>query len=468
MELHSTTAIVIGGSMAGLLAARALSDHFDRVTVIERDQLPDEPAYRSGVPQARHLHGLMVRGQRTLDKFFPGFTQDLVEAGAPPVVWGLAGFFFTTGGATQRFDTGITSNIVARVELEYLVRRRVSAIPNVHFLIEADVGGLLTNTDKSVVTGVRIESRADHTIQELFADLVVDASGRSSKTPEWLTELGYSAPDETVIDAHCGYSSRWYEIPDNPTFSDYLIAVQPRTKEKLYRGAGLLRVDAKRWVVTLIGGNRDYPPTEEAAFMEFAKSLPSPAIYDAIKDAKPITPIYGYRRLENRRRHYERLSRRPENFIVMGDAACAFNPIYGQGMTTAAIQAEMLSELLKGYSPKGLNGFADNFQKRLFRLTKNPWLLSITEDLRYPDVEGAKPDLMTRFSQRYFDLVAMAMAQDNTVAKAFYEAMNMLTPPTAMMRPAILLRVLRYHFFGKKPTPESIKMATGEWSVVKP
>ncbi|MBZ0289068.1 MAG: tryptophan 7-halogenase, partial [Anaerolineae bacterium] len=279
---NTTHAIIIGGSIAGLLAARVLSEHFDQITIIERDRLPDEGAYRSGVPQARHLHTLLIRGQRIMDNLFPGFTQDLIDAGAPSAVWGLDNRFYTPAGWTQAFDSGYVSNICSRVELEWLVRRRVYAIQNVQFLTERDVLGLITDERHRVVTGVKVESRVDHSADALYADLVVDASGRSSKTPDWLADLGYQRPAETVINAHNGYATRWYEkpAPAQGTSNPLAIAVQPRPKEGNYRGGSLLEVEDGRWVVTLLGANADYPPTQEAEFMEFARSLPTPAIYN--------------------------------------------------------------------------------------------------------------------------------------------------------------------------------------------
>jgi 2-polyprenyl-6-methoxyphenol hydroxylase-like FAD-dependent oxidoreductase len=433
-------AIVIGGSIAGLLAARALSDHFDRVTVIERDALPDKGDFRAGVPQARHLHTLLVRGQHIMEHLFPGFTQDLMDVGAPTALWGKDNAFYTTGGWTPEFDSGIVGNICGRAELEWLVRRRVYAVQNIAFLTECEVHGLLADQAGTAVSGVVVESRADHSRENLSADLVVDASGRGSQAAEWLSQLGYDAPQETVIDAHCGYATRWYERPAHA--DKVALGIQPRPKEGLYRGGALLEVEGKRWVVTLLGANRDYPPTDEAGFLEFARTLPSPVIYEAIKDAKPISGIRGYQRLENCWRHYERLSRRPENFIVMGDAACALNPIYGQGMSSAALQAEMLGELLRTWRGGGLDGFAAQFQKRLATIMQGPWMISTAEDLRYPDVTGAKPNLVTRLSNRYFDLMALAMPYDKVVTTAFFETMNMLRPPTSTMRPAVALRVL--------------------------
>jgi 2-polyprenyl-6-methoxyphenol hydroxylase-like FAD-dependent oxidoreductase len=438
-------AIVIGGSMAGLLAARVLSDHFNKITIIERDHLPDEAEHRAGVPQARHLHALLAKGQRLLEDFFPGFADDMNATGAPSGEWGESNAVNTTGGWTQRFHSGIFTNLTGRVSLEWIVRRRVGQIPNIRFMQEMDVSGLIATANRTRITGVSVTSRADQSSSNLFADLIVDASGRRSQAPEWLVALGYNAPEETIINAFCGYASRWYKRPANPRFDWKAVAIQPRAKAKLYRGGGFLEVEDGQWVVTILGANKDYPPTDDEGFLNFARSLADPMIYDMIKDAEPISPIYGYRRLENRMRHYERLSRRPENFIVTGDAACAFNPIYGQGMTAAALEAVELDKLLRHFQGSHLTGFAAQFQRKLAKVTSGPWLMATAEDLRYPDVEGDKPGLMTRFIHRYFDLVAYTMPYDNVVTKAFFEAMNLLKSPTAsMMAPNVVFRVLRH------------------------
>jgi 2-polyprenyl-6-methoxyphenol hydroxylase-like FAD-dependent oxidoreductase len=459
--MSKTHAVVIGGSMAGLLAARVLSDHFDEVTILERDRLPEQAEHRAGVPQSHHLHTLLPRGQRVLEELFPGFDADMASTGAPQAVWGLDNAFYTLGGWTGRFDSGITTHTAGRVSVEWLVRRRVAALPNVHILTEVEVDGLLAEHGR--VIGVQMTSRATREQRNLSANFVVEAGGRRSQAPAWLQALGYDAPDETVIDAHCGYASRWYEIPADTAVTDKAIAVQTRFKQELYRGGGLLAVEGNRWVVTLLGANRDYPPTDEAGFLEFARSLATPAIYEAIKDARPISPIYGYRRLENRMRHYERLARRPENFVVMGDAAIALNPIYGQGMTAAGLEALELQKLLRKYHSRQMDGFAAAFQKRLPKVTADAWTMATGEDRRYPDVEGPKPDFITRFSNRYFDWLSMAMPHDNALTIAFFEAMCLLKPAKrAVLHPRVVMSVLWHNLFSreqKAPAPACLTTA---------
>jgi 2-polyprenyl-6-methoxyphenol hydroxylase-like FAD-dependent oxidoreductase len=460
MNSTTTHAIVIGGSIAGLMTARVLSQHFGRVTVVERDALPQGGEYRNGAPQARHLHVLLARGQRIMEQYFPGFEHDIYHTGAPIIQGGLNNLTLTAAGWIRRFDAGVTLSATGRASLEWLVRQRVQALPNVEFITETDVEHLLASEDGSVITGVQLKSRRNRKGDSfaLQGDFVVDASGRRSNTPEWLTELGYAAPETTIVNAHTGYATRWYKLTPETTPDVAMLAIQARPSEGLYRGGGYLVVEGNRLVVTLLGANEDYPPTDEAGFMEFAKSLSTPVLYDLIKTLTPEEPIYAYRGLQNQMRHYEKLARRPENFIVIGDAAVAFNPIYGQGMSSAAMEAELLDKLLKKNSIQNLRGFAAKFQKKQVQLTKGAWLLSTGEDMRFPLVEGQLPGMQERIFHRYTDLMLSSMAYDTVVAHAFYQVLNLLATPMALMRPDIMLRVmwhsLRHRQPEAQPTPQ--------------
>lgn len=471
MTQTSTHAVVIGGSMAGLLAARVLSDHFDRVTIIERDHLPAGPEHRTGVPQGRHLHTLLVSGQRIIERLLPGFTDEMRAHGAQDIHWGRNTNFVSTGGYNPHFDTGIHSNSFARVGLEWLVRQRIAALANVTFLPAHEVEHLLSRDDHAVVTGVRARSRQDKSIHDIPADLVVDASGRTSKAPEWLAELGYEAPAESLVKAHMGYATRWFKRPANPTFDGITFVIQGNPAQGNYRSGGVMQVEDDQWVVTLIGGSADYPPTDEAGFLAFAASLAAPDIYNTIREAEPTSQIYGYRRLENRIRHYEGLARRPENFIVTGDAACAFNPVYGQGMTAAALEAEALDRLLVRLNVRRdlrqLKRLPALFQKRVYQLAQGPWLMNTSEDARYPMVEGMTRSPITRLIHAYFDLVALAMPHDRVVGKRFIEALNLLKPPSALLWPDVVVRVL-WHV-GTKRKQGAVRAedtrVTGEFAV---
>jgi 2-polyprenyl-6-methoxyphenol hydroxylase-like FAD-dependent oxidoreductase len=461
--MPTTQAIVIGGSIAGLLAARVLSEYFDQVTIIERDSLPADDAYRPGTPQARHLHTMLIRGEQILCRLFPGFEVDLQRAGAIQARWGLDNRFCTTGGWTPHFDSGYRSFILSRARLEVLVRARVSGLPQVRFLTETDVTGLLASPDKRQVTGVSIRSRVSQAEDQLPAQLVVDASGRNSKASLWLTRLGYPAPEETLIDAHCGYATRWYKRPDHVPMS--VLGVQARPAAGLMRGGGLMPVEDQQVVVTLLGGAGDYPPTDEAGFNAYAQSLADPALYEAIQQLTPISPITGYRRLQNRRLHYERLTRQPEHFLVMGDAAAALNPIYGQGMTKAAMEAEVLQSLLRERDVTNLAGLAARFQRKQASVMKGAWMMATGEDMRFPGVEGSKPWLGDRIGHAYMDWVAQAMPSSPLVTKHFFEVMTLLRPAVSMMRPATLVRVIWHNLrvIGRgrnTPTLQPVKVTT--------
>ena len=450
MPLQPTSAIVIGGSITGLLSARVLSDYYDSVTVIERDSLPNDAEYRNGTPQAHHLHTLLAEGQELLKKFFPNIEQDFEEYGAPYLRWGMDTATRLSTGWIDRFDTGIRSHVLSRVTLEWIIRQRVYAIPNVTFMTQQQVNHLVASADQSTITGVHITSRKDQSEQNLTADLIVDASGRGSKTPKWLQDLGYAAPQETIINSYLGYATRWYLLPEDASYSWTTILIQTIPKQGLNRGAGVFIVEGNRLVVTLAGANKDYPPTDdEEKFLDFAKSLASPIVYDIIKDLTPISPIYGYRRTENQFRHYEKLARMPQGFIVLGDAACGFNPIYGQGMTTAAIEAVELDQLLQQTDVRHLGDFSHQFQKQVAKAVNGAWLMATSEDLRYPETEGPTPSIIDRATHRYMDMMLEVMPHDPILCTAFIKTMNLSTHPTSLFHPKYVFRVLQHKIIDK-------------------
>ena len=437
-------ALVIGGSMAGLFAARVLSEHFERVTILERDRFPDGPKFRKGVPQSRHLHGFMIRGRRISDRLFPGLSEELEEAGAVPLDSANDFEWLTPAGFAPRFSSGLPLLMSSRDLLEWTVRKRVAALPQVTFLEKTDVTGLLPTPNGEGVAAVKLRSRkakgAARGQELLRADLVVDASGRNSNASKWLKALGYTPPEETYINSHLGYASRVYRRPERFE-QDWKGLNAQATPPEVTCGGVLLPLEGDRWMVTLSGLGGDHPPTDEAGFMDFARSLRTPLLYEAIRDAEPLSAISGYRDTENRRRHYEKLSRQPNNFLVTGDAACAFNPVYAQGMTTAALGAEVLEECL--CESHALTGLSKRFQKRLAKATAGSWLLATGEDFRVRDVEGGKASFATRLTHRYMDQVLALSLRDIGVRRTFLEVFHMLKPPTALFGPSVVAKVLR-------------------------
>ena len=376
--MASNSAIVIGGSITGLIAARVLTDYFEQVTIIERDRFPEKPEFRQGVPQSLQVHALLTKGKEILEQLFPGLTSELIENGATETDAVADWRYLFADGWAPSFRSGITIPTCSRNLLENVIRKRLSNYHNLEFLEAHQVSGLLVSIDRQTITGVTVKSQQNQEF-ELSAQLVVDASGRNSQTPKWLESLGYPKPQETVINSFLGYASRWYQKP--PEFVAPWKGVTLMTKpQDCKRGGVLYPVENQTWIVTLAGIGKDYPPTDEDGFLEFARSLRSSEIYEAIKSAQPISPIYGYRRTENRLRHYEKLDKFPENFVVMGDAVCSFNPVYGQGMTVAALAGLTLTNCLKqqklNQTNPNLLGLSRQFQKQLAQINETPWLVA--------------------------------------------------------------------------------------------
>ncbi len=310
------------------------------------------------------------------------------------------------------------------------------------------------------MTGVQVAEPRSKEAYPLHADLVVDASGRESHAPEWLQSLGYQQVEETEVNSFTGYATRRYRLrPDSHRDWKFLL-VFPRSP-KDHRAGLLLREEGDTWVATLAGLGRDYPPTDETGFLQFARSLMTPLFYEAIQDAEPLTPIYGYQQTSNRWRHYEKFSRWPERFVIVGDAVCAFNPVYAQGMTVSAMSAELLDEMLRAQrkrDPNGdLTGFAKRFQQRLAKVNQTPWLLATGADWFYPETEGTKPTRLDRLMQRYVIQVLRAMPQSADVGLTWVEVQHLLTPPAALFRPGIVAQVLRQTLSPRRAMP-----ATGD------
>ena len=445
-------AIVIGASISGLLAARVLGDYFDRVTVLERDQLPDQAEIRSGVPQAHHLHVLLRRGQISLNRFFPKFEESLDDAGVPAMRWMQDTCVLGQKGWLPQTDLGFATRNCSRSLLEWLIRGRLTAYSNVCFQDNCQIDRLISDVSRSRITGVEVTYRhgagesAGQT-DTLHADFVVDASGRTSRTPEWLEALGYSKPDETLVDSFLGYSSRVYaSLRSLVDWKGCNIVARP---PEMRRNGVISLLEGGRWMVTLSGYNRDYPPTDEAAFLEFARSLPSPLVYDVINNGEPLTPIYGYRRTANRLRHYEYMAHWPEGFAVMGDAACCFNPVYGQGMTISALGAETLDSCLRVGSD--LIDIGQRFQKQLAKTNAMPWLLATGADFQFPKTEGRRPPKSSQLAQHYLNHLQQIMVEDTEAAKSFVEVMNLLKPPVSLFRPRLFVPTVKNMLSGRKP-----------------
>jgi 2-polyprenyl-6-methoxyphenol hydroxylase-like FAD-dependent oxidoreductase len=446
-------AVVIGAGMGGLAAAQALSRHFERVTLIERDDLPSRPTQRSGVPQGRHVHVLQPGGLAALERLLPGFGAELVASGAVRVMAPRDVCWLSAAGWMRPFDHEPRMLLSATRELiEWVTRRLVADTPQVIVRSGLEVTGLIVaepaegGADDRRLRGIEVRPRgatSSEPTESILADLVVDASGRRSHAPDWLAAAGYDRPAESTVDADLAYATRIYRRSgDDDTGGWKAVFLQARPPHTR-RMAVLFPIEGDRWMLTLAGTNGDVPPTDEDGFLEFAQGLRAPTIADAIDRLEPLTPIVGYRRTENRRRHYESLPM-PDGFVVVGDAACAFNPVYGQGMSAAALTAEALDRCLGDHLARydSVAGVSARAQKAVAKANAGAWMVATGEDLRYPETRGGNVGVPDRLIRRYLDRVVAAAAVDPVVNAAFFDVVGLLAEPTSLMRPALMARVL--------------------------
>jgi len=434
-------AIVIGAGMGGLFQAKVLAESCSKITVLERDKLSNDLAARRGVPQANHNHVLVLGGYRAAVEIFPGLDQSLVANGALAVDWYRDLKMYRNDGWRPRYVSGaagITSN---RVTLEKTVRAELSKT-QVEIIDDCEVQGLLHDAKQNRITGVAYSKNNES--HELACELVVDTSGRNGGSRNWLSALDYPPPWETRVDPLCSYSTRWYSqlSPSQRDWKLFKVAVN----QDYGRVASIVQTQVDEWVVTLQGFLGDYPPADEAGFLEFARSLPVSDVYDAIKHAVPKSPIFPYRRMHNVWKHYERARKWPENYIVAGDANCILNPAYGLGMATAIKSAQLTGAVLRKDGLKA--GFSRHYQKCLAKTLVAPWLITTEEPLWYRSdflpFGGFAYDLQTK----YYKLISKAANRDEKIWDILQEVLQLARPARDLLRPSILARALKHaHVF---------------------
>jgi 2-polyprenyl-6-methoxyphenol hydroxylase-like FAD-dependent oxidoreductase len=438
-------AMVLGGSMAGLLAATVLAEAFAEVVIVDRDKLLGVTTARRGVPQGRHVHGLLARGQQILDELFPGFAAEAIDSGIPTADLGELRWFFN-GLRLRPASTGLVCVSADRPVLESHVRARVAALPNVSFAEEYDIIGLATEPSGRRVTGARVQRRGAGNAEEtLKADLVIDATGRGSRTPAWLETLGYARPAEERIKIDLTYTSRHYRLPDESILNGDM-SINPVSTPSHHRGAFFSRVQDGRSILSLTGVLGDAAPTDPDGFLDWVRSLPVPDVYEVIKDAEPLDDPVSFHYPASVRRRYDQLEEFPEGLLVLGDGACSFNPVYGQGMTVAAQEALVL----RGHMRQGMLEPLV-FLKDIAGVIEVPWQISAGGDLAFPEVEGPRPPEV-QMMNAYMALLQSAATRDDMVTRTFMRVAGLVDPPTELMSPETIYRVLKN---GTPPRPGS-------------
>jgi 2-polyprenyl-6-methoxyphenol hydroxylase-like FAD-dependent oxidoreductase len=437
-------AIVIGGSIAGLLTARVLCRHFEHVTIIERDTLSDNSEGRKGVPQGDHVHVIFSGGMRVIDRLFPGFSDELAANGSVVCDFARELCWYHAGVWKARPESGLTSFWQTRPFLESNLRQRLKRDTDVRIQSHRTVVGLLSDPTQSRITGVEIRSGVgDGVIEHLEADLVIDASGRGSQTPKWLESLGYQKPIETTVEVNISYASRDYE-PSHDDSRDWRVMAVYGTPPGSTRTGYIFPIEGGRWRVSQVGFLNDSPPDDDQGYLKFAQSLERPDFHAAIKDAKPLTPIFTFKFPADKWRRYDRLSRFPAGLLVIGDAISTFNPVYGQGMSASALEVDEL-RLLLASCPIG-KGVPDdlyrNFFRRATKVIEIPWMLATQSDFLYPQSRGKRLPHTNALNWYLIRVLRLCCGSDR-ITKLFYEVLHFNRKPTALFHPSILWEVFK-------------------------
>jgi 2-polyprenyl-6-methoxyphenol hydroxylase-like FAD-dependent oxidoreductase len=427
-------AVVLGGSMAGLCAARVLADAFDRVTVIERDRLPEGPAARRGVPQANHLHALLEAGRSSLEDLFSGFGEELFSAGGLLIDATQNIRFYAQGGFLAGGERRNSAYSATRPLLECVVRRLLTEVEDVEIRSNCRFTEYRYDEQEGRVTGVQIDA-PDGADGSLDAELVVDATGRTSRTPKWLEEQGYPTPEVDEVEINVSYSTILLDRPENDR-RGFLVYPSPDRR----RTGAVFPVEDGQWLMTLVGIHDEVPPTDRKGFETYADELPIPQFGELLA-SHPMTSekIAHYPFPANLRRRYEGLRRFPRNLVVIGDAIASFNPIYAQGMSVAALEAVQLHHTL---ASGDLERVGPRFFDRITHTVDAAWNLAVGSDHQFPQTVGPKPS-GTDIVNRYVARLQRKAQNDSKLFDVFMQVQGMEIPPSALMQPRVLWRVLK-------------------------
>lgn len=427
-------AVVLGGSIAGLLAARVLADHAGQVVVVERDDLPDSPRTRRGVPQGRQLHGLLARGLDEMEALFPGLTDELVASGAEAADPGVDLHWYVDGRRKPAAPVGV-GVACSRPFLEWHLRRRLLARPTVSIL-RGRAEGLTVTAGR--VDGVEVADADDAgDTGRVASDLVVDCTGGATRLGSWLAAAGYEAPPERRITVDLGYATRFYRRGPDDRLDGALGILSLTQDVGRARGGGAFAIEGGRWMVTVGGYHDDRPTADPAEFTARVASEPVAALGRLVTDGEPLGDVATHRFPASVRRDFHRLARLPGGVVAAGDAVARFNPIYGQGMTSAALHAATLGRYLaSGADP---HEPAARYFRDLRRAVDSVWRVSANEDFRLPHVTGDRPAGLW-FAHRVSSIYTRATLRDAAMHRLFLLVLNFQAGPETLMRPDNLAR----------------------------
>jgi 2-polyprenyl-6-methoxyphenol hydroxylase-like FAD-dependent oxidoreductase len=434
-------AVVIGAGMGGLAAAGALAQYFERVDILERDQLTASIGSRSGTPQDRHPHGLLAGGLRAREQIFPGFKRDLAAAGAVPVAVAQDMQFERPDvGVLPKRDFGISLLCATRPLIELVLRRRAEAVANITLRPASRVTRIVPTIQGAGVRGVQFVNGSERS-ETLDTELVVDASGSGAPTLTLLDVLGWGRPQTTEIGVDISYATAVVDILSTATADWKLVLTQPDPPHVALH-AVLVPTEDGRWIIAIADHSATAWIETWDAFLEASRSLITTTVYNALRYAHPPDGIRHYRFPVSTWKHFERLPRLPRGVLPVADALCRFNPIHGQGMSSAAKQACLLADVLYRAvaDPDPIAALQARFMAEIASVLETPWTMSTSADLAFPQTRGERPDNFAEARQVEAALFRAAMA-DPVVHHALMEVAQLLQPHYRLREPDIMRRI---------------------------
>lgn len=444
-----TRAVVLGGSIAGLFAARVLADAYDEVQIVDRDKLVGTKTPRKHCPQTYQANGLLARGVQIMEELFPGIVDEMVANGIPKGDLSGSCRWYAQGYRLKQRHADLATMGILRPELEWYIRERVQLLPNVTFVEETDILGITATADNSRITGARVQARGEKVDRVIEADLVVDATGRGSRTPVWLEQLGYERPYEERKKIDLAYVTQHYKLRPGCDPFEGDVAINQIAHVGNPRGAVFFKTGQGKLELTTYGLLGDHPPTDQDALYRWVKSLGAKDVYQTLRYADVVDEPVPFKFPTTLRRHYHTLKRLPEGLLVTGDAITCFNPVYAGGMTIAALSAiTMRSHLHSGAQPVPQDYFQDLFNDAI----TPQWEMTNMVDLSFPGVPGDRP-LSLRIGQFFMKKMQIAATRDSKVTAAYFTAAGQVVKPSTLQKPAMLLRILFKSLLG--PTKAS-------------
>jgi 2-polyprenyl-6-methoxyphenol hydroxylase-like FAD-dependent oxidoreductase len=433
-----TQAAVIGAGMGGMMAAQVLSRFFDRVVLVDKDSLPAVHEPRRGVPQGNHVHTLLSQGRLNLERIFPGLVEEVLANGA---TWAEALTEFRVcdaAGWYPQTEVGLHTVTCSRPLLEGTVRSFLARNAKVEIRDQTRVEKM--RLESGAVTGIEItDAKGRHFLP---TDLLIDASGRAGRSVAWLEEAGYGPVEETTIEIGVAYASAIFRRPPDWKFGDQTIFMSgnPTTGE---RGGAIFAIENDCWLASLMGRFDHQPPTDPNEFMEFARTLDEPDVFDWLSQAERITPIQIYRPRFSKWRRYDKLDSYPGALLPLGDAIAQVNPVRGQGMTLASVHAIKLLEVLEERSSLGkdLAALARPYFERVQEFTQTVWEGLEILEYQCDGVKGDRPaDIEMRIA--FFSALRLVANDDLEVMRLLQRVGHLVDPPTVLQRPDITERIL--------------------------